>query len=116
MLPLRGPRALPRRRQVPNRRGRRRDDVRKPSPDLYGADIEVIKAGSRYVVVGEHIDHPDITLVMPMNEWTHVTTDLLSRGFVQQAPIAAALLALVAGMIGPFIVMRANVLRSTRIQ
>lgn len=43
---------------------------------------------------------------MPMNEWTHVTTDLLSRGFVQQALIAAALLALVAGMIGPFIVMR----------
>ena len=41
-----------------------------------------------------------------MNEWTHVTTDLLSRGFVQQALIAAAILALVAGMIGPFIVMR----------
>jgi len=25
--------------------------------ELYGADIEVIKAGDRYVVVGEHIDH-----------------------------------------------------------
>lgn len=41
-----------------------------------------------------------------MNNWTHVTVDLLSRGFVQQALIAAALLALVAGLIGPFIVMR----------
>jgi len=41
-----------------------------------------------------------------MNNWTHVTADLLSRGFVQQALIAAAILALVAGMIGPFIVMR----------
>ncbi len=36
----------------------------------------------------------------------HITADLLSRDFVQQALIAAALLALVAGMIGPFIVMR----------
>lgn len=35
-----------------------------------------------------------------------VTADLLSRGFVQRALIAAALLALVAGLIGPFIVMR----------
>jgi len=35
-----------------------------------------------------------------------ITADLLSRGFVQQALIAAALLALVAGLIGPFIVMR----------
>ena len=35
-----------------------------------------------------------------------VTIDLLSRDFVQQALIAAALLALVAGLIGPFIVMR----------
>ncbi len=35
-----------------------------------------------------------------------VTADLLSRDFVQQALIAAALLALVAGLIGPFIVMR----------
>jgi len=43
---------------------------------------------------------------MPMNNWGHVTADLLSRGFVQQALIAAAILALVAGMIGPFIVMR----------
>ncbi len=25
--------------------------------ELYGADIEVIKAGGRYVVLGEHIDH-----------------------------------------------------------
>ena len=32
-----------------------------------------------------------------------VTIDLLSRDFVQQALIAAALLALVAGLIGPFI-------------
>lgn len=35
-----------------------------------------------------------------------VTADLLSRDFVQHALIAAALLALVAGLIGPFIVMR----------
>ncbi len=35
-----------------------------------------------------------------------VTADLLRRDFVQQALIAAALLALVAGLIGPFIVMR----------
>ncbi len=35
-----------------------------------------------------------------------ITADLLSRGFVQQALVAAALLALVAGLIGPFIVMR----------
>ncbi len=41
-----------------------------------------------------------------MTSWLHVTTDLLSRGFVQQALLAAALLALVAGLIGPFIVMR----------
>ncbi|AQT81887.1 helicase [Mycolicibacterium litorale] len=36
----------------------------------------------------------------------HITADLLGRDFVQQALIAAALLALVAGLIGPFIVMR----------
>ncbi|OYN79651.1 metal ABC transporter permease [Mycolicibacterium sphagni] len=36
----------------------------------------------------------------------HITADLLGRGFVQQALVAAALLALVAGLIGPFIVMR----------
>lgn len=35
-----------------------------------------------------------------------ITADLLSRDFVQHALIAAALLALVAGLIGPFIVMR----------
>ena len=35
-----------------------------------------------------------------------ITADLLSRDFVQQALLAAALLALVAGLIGPFIVMR----------
>jgi len=35
-----------------------------------------------------------------------ITADLLSRDFVQQALVAAALLALVAGLIGPFIVMR----------
>ncbi|HZQ30806.1 MAG TPA: metal ABC transporter permease [Mycobacterium sp.] len=35
-----------------------------------------------------------------------VTADLLRRGFVQQAVIAAVLLALIAGLIGPFIVMR----------
>ena len=35
-----------------------------------------------------------------------VTVDLLGRGFVQQALLAAALLALIAGLIGPFIVMR----------
>jgi zinc/manganese transport system permease protein len=35
-----------------------------------------------------------------------ITADLLERGFVQQALLAAALLALVAGLIGPFIVMR----------
>jgi len=35
-----------------------------------------------------------------------ITADLLSRDFVQQALIAAALLALVAGLVGPFIVMR----------
>jgi zinc/manganese transport system permease protein len=38
--------------------------------------------------------------------WLDTTTDLLGRGFVQQALLAAALLALVAGLIGPFIVMR----------
>lgn len=36
----------------------------------------------------------------------HITADLLGRDFVQQALVAAALLALVAGLIGPFIVMR----------
>ena len=35
-----------------------------------------------------------------------VTVNLLNRDFVQRALIAAALLALVAGLIGPFIVMR----------
>ena len=35
-----------------------------------------------------------------------VTADLLRRDFVQHALLAAALLALVAGLIGPFIVMR----------
>ncbi len=35
-----------------------------------------------------------------------VTADLLGRDFVQQALVAAAILALVAGLIGPFIVMR----------
>lgn len=35
-----------------------------------------------------------------------ITADLLHRDFVQKALIAAALLALVAGLIGPFIVMR----------
>ena len=35
-----------------------------------------------------------------------VTADLLRRDFVQQALLAAAILALVAGLIGPFIVMR----------
>jgi len=43
---------------------------------------------------------------MPMTNWTEITTDLLGRGFVQQALIAAAILALIAGLIGPFIVMR----------
>ena len=36
----------------------------------------------------------------------NITADLLGRDFVQQALLAAALLALVAGLIGPFIVMR----------
>jgi zinc/manganese transport system permease protein len=36
----------------------------------------------------------------------NVTADLLGRDFVQQALLAAALLALVSGLIGPFIVMR----------
>ena len=35
-----------------------------------------------------------------------VTGDLLGRDFVQQALLAAVLLALVSGLIGPFIVMR----------
>src|ERR1700742_4257811 len=35
-----------------------------------------------------------------------ITADLLRREFVQQALLAAALLALVSGLIGPFIVMR----------
>ena len=35
-----------------------------------------------------------------------ITADLLRRDFVQQALLAAALLALIAGLIGPFIVMR----------
>jgi len=35
-----------------------------------------------------------------------ITADLLRRDFVQQALLAAALLALVSGLIGPFIVMR----------
>src|ERR1700742_3734523 len=35
-----------------------------------------------------------------------VTADLLTRGFVEQAVVAAALLALIAGLIGPLIVMR----------
>jgi zinc/manganese transport system permease protein len=35
-----------------------------------------------------------------------ITVDLLRRDFVQQALLAAALLALLAGLIGPFIVMR----------
>jgi zinc/manganese transport system permease protein len=35
-----------------------------------------------------------------------ITIDLLRRDFVQQALLAAALLALLAGLVGPFIVMR----------
>ncbi len=35
-----------------------------------------------------------------------ITADLLRRGFVQQALVAGVLLALIAGLIGPFIVMR----------
>src|SRR3978361_1065631 len=35
-----------------------------------------------------------------------ITPELLRRDFVQQALLAAALLALVSGLIGPFIVMR----------
>jgi zinc/manganese transport system permease protein len=35
-----------------------------------------------------------------------ITADLLRRDFVQQALLAAALLALVSGLVGPFIVMR----------
>jgi len=35
-----------------------------------------------------------------------ITADLLGRDFVQRALVAAALLALIAGLIGPFIVMR----------
>lgn len=44
----------------------------------------------------------------PMNDLFSfgITADLLGRSFVQQALLAAALLALVAGLIGPFIVMR----------
>lgn len=41
-----------------------------------------------------------------MSEYLNVTADLLGRGFVQHALLAAALLALIAGLIGPFIVMR----------
>ncbi len=37
---------------------------------------------------------------------TALTADLLGRDFVQQAVLAAALLALLGGLIGPFIVMR----------
>lgn len=51
--------------------------------------------------MNERLDH----LLHDMFSFT-VTADLLSRDFVQQALIAAALLALVAGLIGPFIVMR----------
>lgn len=59
---------------------------------------------------------PDIPTGTPMNDkLAHllhnlfafdITADLLRRDFVQQAVLAAALLALVAGLIGPFIVMR----------
>ncbi|RIT20694.1 metal ABC transporter permease, partial [Mycobacteroides abscessus] len=35
-----------------------------------------------------------------------LTADLLGRDFVQQAILAAALLGLLAGLIGPFVVMR----------
>jgi len=59
---------------------------------------------------------PDTLTGTPMNDkLTHllhnlfsvdITADLLRRDFVQQAVLAAALLALVAGLIGPFIVMR----------
>jgi len=41
-----------------------------------------------------------------MSEYLNVTADLLGRGFVQHALLATALLALIAGLIGPFIVMR----------
>jgi zinc/manganese transport system permease protein len=44
-------------------------------------------------------------LLHNMFAW-QLTADLLSRDFVQRALVAAALLALVAGLIGPFIVMR----------
>lgn len=59
---------------------------------------------------------PDTPAGTPMNDKLNhllhnlfafdVTADLLSRDFVQQALAAAAMLALVAGLIGPFIVMR----------
>ena len=44
-------------------------------------------------------------LLHNMFSW-QVTADLLGRDFVRHALLAAALLALVAGLIGPFIVMR----------
>ncbi|SHW59864.1 ABC transporter transmembrane protein [Mycobacteroides abscessus subsp. abscessus] len=44
----------------------------------------------------------------PMNNFfdLSLTADLLGRDFVQQAILAAALLGLLAGLIGPFVVMR----------
>ena len=84
--------------------------------ELYRADIEVVKVGGRYVVVGEHLDHSGHASGHA-NEWNGSRNcwGIFSRSrrlicwaaiFVQQALLAAALLALVSGLIGPFIVMR----------
>jgi len=66
-------------------------------------------SASTSTIPGTHMDTP---MNDKLSQLLHnlfafdVTADLLRRDFVQQALLAAAILALVAGLIGPFIVMR----------
>ena len=71
----------------------------------------MVKVKDGYVVVGEPDDgcgpmnHRLADLLDHLFSFD-ITADLLGHDFVQQALLAAALLGLVAGLIGPFIVMR----------
>ncbi len=83
--------------------------------ELYRSDIQVIKVGQRYIVVGEHSQYHDHDHADEPGGHVHdekldhlfshffdfgVTADLLSRDFVQQALLASVLLALVSGSSG----------------
>ena len=77
---------------------------------LYRADIQVVKVKDRYVVVGDarraRLMNYRLADMLDHLFAFDITAHLLRHDFVQQALVAAALLGLVAGLIGPFIVMR----------